>query len=303
MSDFRTKLHDLSPSSFENLAFDLLILLGLSNVRWRTPGTDGGRDIEASEFRTDLAGFTKEERWYVECKRYDAAVSWPTLREKIAYAENAKADFLLLITSSTLSPQCLDEVYKWNDQRKLPNIRAWGYHDLEPLLRTFPILTRKYGLSKAEEANLTSIATLLNASSKFAQSANSARVFGVENVRELEVAAAISEFCYEYAEGEVPGLHLSKFNSDRDAYEWMQGTGVVRAPAVFVRVISSLLHIGVMCDRILLSEAGNNVVFEVVGAKVKFPESMKNLFHHVSILSDMEFNLEDCKYTFLYRGA
>jgi hypothetical protein len=39
-------LHDLSPRQFENVVYDLVSAAGLRNAVWRTPGADGGRDIE-----------------------------------------------------------------------------------------------------------------------------------------------------------------------------------------------------------------------------------------------------------------
>lgn len=44
--DLLDGMKTLSPTAFEHLIFDLMILTGLRNVVWRSPGADGGRDIE-----------------------------------------------------------------------------------------------------------------------------------------------------------------------------------------------------------------------------------------------------------------
>ena len=47
------KIVDLSPTELENLCFDLLLKLGLKNLVWRTPGRDGGRDVQGEHFVED----------------------------------------------------------------------------------------------------------------------------------------------------------------------------------------------------------------------------------------------------------
>ena len=82
------KLKALTPGQFENLVYDLVTSAGLRNAVWRTPGSDGGRDIEGEMATTDFSGFHTITKWYVECKRYAASVDWPTVWEKIAYADS-----------------------------------------------------------------------------------------------------------------------------------------------------------------------------------------------------------------------
>src|SRR6185503_13599865 len=93
------QLRALTPTEFENLSYDLLVLSGLRNATWRTPGPDAGRDIEGEYLTVDLSETLSLERWYVECKHYTSAIDWPTIFAKIAYAQNHRADFLLLVTT------------------------------------------------------------------------------------------------------------------------------------------------------------------------------------------------------------
>jgi hypothetical protein len=136
----------LAPLEFENLVFDLLRASGLGNLRWRTPGTDGGRDLEAERSYLDFAGETTIQRWYIEAKHYETSVDWPTVRAKLSFAENAQANFLLMVTSSAYSPKCIDEVAQWNRRPTLTKVRLWPRHEIDMKLRQCPYVAAKYGL-------------------------------------------------------------------------------------------------------------------------------------------------------------
>jgi hypothetical protein len=135
-----------SPTLFEQLVYDLTILSGLANVTWRTPGSDGGRDIEGEFQTTDFSGILRFERWYVECKRYKAAIDWPTIHNKIAHAAAFGADYLLVCTTSTLSPSCKDALGAYAVQHVKPRVRAWEGAELELRVQREPALLVKYGL-------------------------------------------------------------------------------------------------------------------------------------------------------------
>jgi len=145
---------NLSPEQFENLTFDIVTALGLRNAVWRTPGSDLGRDIEGEYFISDLSGQYQRQKWYIECKRYAASVDWPTVWNKIAYAENHNADILLFVTSSSLSPQAVDQVRLWNDSNKKPTIRFWGGVELCAKLNLHSQIAKKYGLKSETDSKL-----------------------------------------------------------------------------------------------------------------------------------------------------
>ena len=141
-----TRLSALSPTAFENLTFDLVRADAMENVHWRTPGADGGRDIECDQVTRDFAGHTRRSRWLIECKRYKASVNWPTVWEKVAYADNSRADYLLLVTTGKFSTRCLDEIEKWNALGRRPSIRVWPGHEIAFRLSLQPFIAAKYGL-------------------------------------------------------------------------------------------------------------------------------------------------------------
>ncbi|MFS4413435.1 restriction endonuclease [Providencia sp. T47] len=137
---------DLSPENFENITFDIVTALGLRNSIWRTPGSDQGRDIEGDYFISDLSGQYQRQKWYIECKRYTSSVDWPTVWNKISYAEAHNANVLLFVTSSSLSPQAIDQVSQWNNLNKKPIIRFWGKPEILSKLNIYPQIAQKYGL-------------------------------------------------------------------------------------------------------------------------------------------------------------
>lgn len=143
------KLSELDDTDFENLVFDLMTAQGMLNVTWRTPGADGGRDIEGTVVHSDFSLTQTAQKWYVECKRYAGSVNWPTIYEKIAFAHSNAADVLLMCTSSKFTPTAINEVTKWNNAKVGPTIRLWPGHQVDILLNKHQDIAWKYGLENA----------------------------------------------------------------------------------------------------------------------------------------------------------
>jgi hypothetical protein len=142
-------LTELDDTEFENLVFDLMTAHGMLNVTWRTPGSDGGRDIEGTVVHNDFSLTQTAQKWYVECKRYTGSVNWPTIYAKIAFAHSNAADVLLMCTSSKYTPTAINEVTKWNSSKAGPIIRLWPGHQIEILLSRHQDIAWKYGLENA----------------------------------------------------------------------------------------------------------------------------------------------------------
>lgn len=241
-------LLDLDPDEFENLSLDLMIGLGLKNAVWRTPGRDGGRDIQGNIFSEDFSGHTSQQSWYIECKRYSGTVSWPTVWEKIAYADSNSADVLLIATTSTLSPQAIDEVNRWNDIRKKPHIRFWNSHDLLRKLRLFPNILVKYGMSPEpiRDAAL-SILTVSKILLKYSNTIDAYLEFGKPADRLLAVIQALSELISTRVEEiELFGkIRTAPFRASLDGYSWMTTAPLIESTRVdryAMRAILSILN-------------------------------------------------------------
>ncbi|MBL4280784.1 restriction endonuclease [Vibrio fluvialis] len=225
------KIGDLSPTELENLSFDLIQKLGMKNLVWRTPGRDGGRDLQGEFFVEDMSGFTSRQCWYIDCKRYTNSVSWPTVWEKVSFAESNSADILLVITTSSLSPQAVDEVNRWNEKNNRLSIRFWNSVDLETRLKLYPEILVKYGLSaNPDERKGLVVLPLTRILLKFSNSAYSCQVFGSgREDRKLNVVYSISELIANRLNDFDVDHKISTydFKSSSDSFDWLNGEDAV----------------------------------------------------------------------------
>lgn len=217
------KVKALSAVEFEHLVYDLLLLMGMGNVSWRTPGADGGRDIEGVLTNVDFSGSSTTEKWYIECKRYDAAINWPTLYQKIAYAQNHETDYLLLCTTSTPSAKCRDEIKIWNEKNLKPLVRVWDGAELEVLLGMQQALLVKYKLDDVVIERSSALNPILTELAKTVQQLYGGFVAELDNNSDvIEYAAALSEFSLLVSEkyGFDRVFRDKAINVERDIYEW-----------------------------------------------------------------------------------
>lgn len=184
-------LNGLSPTNFENLCFDIVRGLAFQNPTWRTPGVDGGRDIEAWRATVDPTFASNQEKWFIECKRYKAAVDWPTIHEKIAHAEALDADYLFLMTTSSASPTSIDRINAWNALNKRPRVRFWSGHDISAHIEIRKELSLKYGLG-GTSADTFGFAGVSLEMSKIISTIHSLSQFNRETKTALEYANALA---------------------------------------------------------------------------------------------------------------
>jgi hypothetical protein len=216
------RLKQLSPVDFENLAYDLVFLSGAQNLRWRTPSADGGRDLEA-EFRiADFSGEHVTQRWYVECKRYNKSLSWPTVYEKLTIAVNHGADYLLFVTTSNFSAPCRDEVQRHNSKSGVVQIRVWPFYRLDHLLSIHGQVALKYGLVQTPKALHADFETIIFEITKLAQSTYGAAEFGQRTKDRIELLTAFTELLSARVGDvrEFGQFALHKFRPSRDSYKW-----------------------------------------------------------------------------------
>lgn len=291
------KIADLSPTELENLCFDLLLKLGLKNLVWRTPGRDGGRDLQGEHFVEDISGFTNRQSWYVDCKRYTNSVSWPTVWEKISFAESNSADILLIVTTSSLSPQAVDEVNKWNGKRTRLSIRFWNSVDLEARIKLFPEIAIKYGLShNPEESKGLAILPLTRILLKFSNSAYSCQVFGYgKKEKKLDVVYSISELIAN----RLSDLDRSKcisvygFKAADDSFDWMRGGDVIEKygfDKYTFRAVSSYIY-EISSENDLNISERNNVVYIEMDASI--PTQAQDDLINISLLSNFQVSFQE----------
>ncbi|CCJ98370.1 restriction endonuclease [Cronobacter malonaticus] len=249
------KVSELSPSEFENLIFDLVSALGMKNAVWRTPGRDGGRDIEGEWFITDLSGFSSRQIWHVECKRYQSSVGWPTVWEKIGFGQSNAADVLLFTVSSSMSPQAVDEINKWNKLRNKPLIRYWGGVDIENKVREQPLLAVKYGI--ADDPRMIVGAALLpivNLLVKYANTAHSSEVFGFSSLSKNKVIYSFSELISARLDelNIYEKFAFSKFRASRDGLDLIENAALLDALDIDKYGMRALCFY--LCDRFKLEK-------------------------------------------------
>lgn len=286
-------LTDLSPTEFENLIFDLTQSIGLKNAVWRTPGRDGGRDIQGEWYVEDLSGHIGHQIWYVECKRYTSSVSWPTVWEKISFAESNSADVLLFTVTSSLSPQAVDEVNKWNDQRKRPIIRFWNGFDIEKKLRLYPLIAIKYGLSPDYRTEIGSaLLPTVNILLKFSIAAHSAEVFETSSASKHAVLYSLAELISaRLSEIQADGAFSTEiFRESTDSFEWLENAAILERKKVdryAIRSIACYLKDLFKCEAVHLFEEESRTFFELVS---EISDSVLDDLYEISLLSNFEIH-------------
>ena len=214
-------LKRLHPEQFENLTYDILLLSGVQNLRWRTPSADGGRDLEGEVSSVDFSGETVKQRWYIECKRYAASVDWPTIYQKLSIAINHQADYLLLVTTANVSVPCRDEIQRHNEQREV-QIRVWPFYYLEQLLTVHGQVAVKYGLVKSPQALHVDFERIILELNKLAQATHAAVEFGQKSMDRVVLIAVFTELISRRIEdSRKHGRFMThRFKPDRDTFEW-----------------------------------------------------------------------------------
>jgi hypothetical protein len=236
----------ISPAAFENLVFDLVVLKGITNAKWRTPGADTGRDIEGETAARDFSGHSQIDRWCIECKRYAHAIDWPTAHMKLAYAHNLGFDYLLFVTTSGLSPACRDQVATWNSSQRRPLVRDWSGAELETLVNREPLLIAKYVRTSASLERRAASLPLLSMVSKATQQIYGESILLGVTSAATEFAACAAEFATGWVEARTPdGNPLrSRLIVDRDIPSWCeirQSEGIERwAPQALRALLASI---------------------------------------------------------------
>ena len=96
------KFESISPKSFENICYDLLVNYNFNKLIWRKGGADNGRDIEGSYlFNNSISNI--ETKWFFECKHYTKGVPPADLNSKIAWADAENPRYLVFFISSYIT--------------------------------------------------------------------------------------------------------------------------------------------------------------------------------------------------------
>ena len=281
MARLLNKMLLLPPTLFEQLVYDLVVLAGLTNVSWRTPGSDGGRDIEGDFQTIDFSGILRLERWYIECKRYKAAIDWPTLHNKVAHASAYDADYLLLCTTSMLSPSCKDALNAYATRHDKPRVRTWEGPELEVRIQREPTLLLKYGLGADRNDVNHALAPLNNIVAKLVHAAYGEQsIVGVAPAS-IEAASALAELVERHGKTDpraFQAVEVIRLRNE-DLFEWIDHSGspgryidsyAFRAIVAGLRFLSNNSRVSVSFSD------SNSVLIHLVSSGSKSKESFLN---------------------------
>jgi hypothetical protein len=249
----RRSLQDLAPTEFENLCFDLLSISGLRNLAWRTPGSDVGRDLEGVATQVDFSGSHVHSRWFIDCKRYSTSIPWPVVWEKISYGDSQDADYVLIVTQSTFSPQCIDQVNQWNSRKKRPQVRLWARHDIDVRLSQFQVLRAKYELD-AQPTAPAAIAPLAEQLARLTISAGDSFAFGATDRIRIDAAVGMAALLMTRTDDLARhGRFVRRPANQRSvSYDWIdtgENLNVAAFDALFLRAVLPLMAVGVSAKK------------------------------------------------------
>lgn len=149
---------DLSSVDFEEFTYDLLQALGFVNLNWRKGSgksghcSDQGRDIEAERHIKEVDGTESLEKYFVQCKHYEAGVPPEKLNDAITWASAERPSFLLFVVSNFLSNPAKNWLKEYQEKNKPAfKIRIWERKNLERLLLSQPVIAEKYNLILHED--------------------------------------------------------------------------------------------------------------------------------------------------------
>jgi len=258
------RVSKLTPTEFENLVFDVIRAMGFRNVVWRTPGSDGGRDIEGYLDSSDPTGFLQIQKWHIECKRYKSAIDWPTIWEKLAHADGLGADVLFVVTNSTPSPKCESRITEWNSQRRRPAIRIWRGYNFPAMLRANRDIAVAHGIIERDlEPNGLGAALALELA-KLIQSAHGAIEFGSGSKTAIEAASALAELLeHRLSDLEQYGrFHKGPTLVQSSVPDWLKIQGSFdETEEVSLRALTALMYHFMQCEVIRAQANSQEWVF------------------------------------------
>lgn len=261
-----SRISNLSAREFENLVFDCMRAIGVKNLIWRTPGPDGGRDMEGQVYVRDISGHEESQLWYIECKRYSTSINWNVIWKKIAAADSRGADVLLIATNNNPSPSTENRISNWNRKKRKPSLRVWRGYQFPPFLRSNTTISASYGLVDDPLSDTTLSVQLSTVIASMAQSAYSSHIFGQDKSFALEAAASLSEL-YVHRLSDLK--NYGKFVVGPQAlaipdFDWIDVRGRIdNWEEVSLRAILTGVRYFSQCDHICLTAENGSIILNL----------------------------------------
>lgn len=303
------RISELSPNQFENFVFDIIRILGFENVVWRTPGADGGRDIEGYLSITDPTGFNHVQKWHIECKMYKTSIRWPLIWDKLAHADSLGADVLFLVTNSMPSPSSESHINEWNRNKKVPKIRVWRGYNFPSVLRSNLDIAVAHGIITKNDAVFGFGSSIAQELAKLIHSAHGAIAFESKTNTGIESASALSELIQQRLQdldnyGKFVKGSILTCSSLKD-YGWFETKSFnTNTEESSFRVLITLLRHFFQCERISAEFNGEYWTFNTFNSRVSDTCNIRSKFNNLSywIMHESFEILSDNKIQVRFRG-
>lgn len=116
--EWKSLINKKSADEFQEICYQILDGLGFFNVRERGSGSDGGRDLEGEfEYVYGRKDRIREMCWF-ECKNWKKGISYREIQHNIQKSEDSHVDRYILLSVSSTTPQCKDDIRKWNQNHR-----------------------------------------------------------------------------------------------------------------------------------------------------------------------------------------
>lgn len=141
--EWKEIINSISPEDFQQLCYDIINKNGFVNPQVRGKGADGGRDLEA-EFGYVIANKEgiREKCWF-QCKRQKQSIGFSQITTEIQKAEDQGILKFFILSNSDTTPDCKDDIQKWNDKHRCRIIDWTGTKFLD-LLFQLPDVCKYY---------------------------------------------------------------------------------------------------------------------------------------------------------------
>ena len=141
---------------FENLCYELIYKTGFRQIKWLQGGSDNGRDIQANlAIENELVGEISE-KWFFECKHYQAGVNSSVLDSKITLAKGKSIDHLVFFISSYLTKDT--RIWIVEIQKTVSfKIHVIEGPELKNILCRYPALIKDYDIFNRSKKLINSI--------------------------------------------------------------------------------------------------------------------------------------------------
>lgn len=211
--------------------------------------------------------------------------------EKISFAESNGADVLLFAVTSSLSPQAIDEINKWNIRNKHLTIRFWNGFDITNKLKSHPLISIKFGLASDPRKELGS--ALLPSTSlllKYSISAHSAEVFNTPSASKHEVLYALAELISaRVSEFESKGqFSIASFRNSHDGFDWLETPEALEssgADRYAIRAIATYIKDFLKAEKIKITYNKPNIH---IALSKELPSNVLCDLQQIALLSNLE---------------